>query len=126
MVISSPVLITSGIPNGTVYSKRFAGNFSFKRYPFNHSITRAGSLEDNKVLYIPTACTIFLGTQTYMPLNALMIIPIGEPLCQIPSKRCPLVLTITGQHCCPLVLKCVVATSSLRICMPYKIGRAHV
>src|SRR3989339_849912 len=99
MVKSSPAVITSGIPKGTVYSNKLAGIFSFKRYPFKHSITNAGSLEDKSVLYIPTACTIFLGTQTYMPLSAFIIIPRGEPLCQIPSNLCPLVLIITGQHC---------------------------
>ena len=37
-----------------------------------------------------------------IPLSALITMPIGEPLCQIPSSLCPLERTINGQACTPL------------------------
>ena len=87
MVISSPELITSGTPKGTVNSVKLVGIFSFKRYPFKHSTTTAGSSALSKVEYIPTACTMFLGTQILIPRSELIIIPIGDPLCHTPSNR---------------------------------------
>src|SRR3569832_1974314 len=103
IVTSVPSFIVSGTPKGTVYSSKLEGSFSLRRYPFRHSITSPGSLLCNNVLYIPTACVIFLGTQMYIPRSALITIPIGDPLCQLPSRRCPLVRTINGQDCCPPV-----------------------
>src|SRR5690606_29089165 len=95
-------------------SARLSGSLSFNRYPFRHSTTIAGSLPCNRVLYIPTACTIFLGTQICMPLKELSISPIGDPLCQIPSSLCPRALTISGTICLPTLLQCTAAASSLK------------
>src|SRR5690606_40987661 len=95
-------------------SDKLVGTFSFKRYPFRHSMTSPGSSLCNKVLYIPAACVMFLGTQIFIPLSELMIMPMGDPLCQIPSSRCPLVRTIKGHFCPPLVRYNMVETSSLK------------
>ena len=44
-----------------------------------------------------------IDVQTLLPRIELIIIPIGEPLCQMPSKRCPRVRIITGAFCAPFV-----------------------
>ena len=64
----------------------------------------AGSSHCNKELYIPLACTIFLGTSMLIPLNVDNNAPMGEPECHIPSSLCPLVLIINGAICLPKVL----------------------
>ena len=50
MVISVPSLIVSTSPIGVLNSPKLVGNSSFKRYPFKHSITKAGSSPSSKVL----------------------------------------------------------------------------
>ena len=102
-VKSPPSLKISGIPKGTTISNKLVGIGSLSRYPFKHSMTKPGSSPINKVRYIPAACVIFLGTQKCTPRNPLINKAIGLPECQIPSRRCPLVLKIMGAFWPPTV-----------------------
>ena len=102
-VMSFPLRTVSTTPSGTRKSPRLLGSFSFKRYPFKDSITRAGSLPSKRVLYIPAACVILRGTSTNIPRRLCTRLPMGEPECQIPSSLCPRVRTISGHTCFPLV-----------------------
>src|SRR5690606_11443967 len=79
MVMSVPSRKISGLPRGTVISPILDGILSFSLYPLRHSMISAGSSDFKRVLYIPAAWVIFLGTQTSIPRKLPKIMLIGEP-----------------------------------------------
>jgi hypothetical protein len=91
--MSLPVFIVSITPIGVWIHHGFNGIFSFNRYPFNIRLLK---LVHHTLINCKTGCNrVFLGTKTWIPLTAFMIIPIGD-LNQIPSNLWPLVLIIGG------------------------------
>ena len=59
-------------------------------------MTTAGSSLSKRVLYMAAACVMFRGTQTRMPGSAPSSMVMGEPVCQMPWRRWPLVRITTG------------------------------
>ena len=107
--------MVSTSPNGTLNDPKLLGQGSFFRYPFKHSTTKAGSSASSKVLYIPAAWVMFRGTHTCIPRTECTMAPMGDPLCQMPSKRWPRVRMMSGAFWPPAVRYRTVARSSRMI-----------